>query len=144
MTAVAPSAIADDLVTIINQTLKFTNAMYGPPEQMPHAELSAWVDYGPVDWEWGLLGVSDPEIVITIVTPSNSHYPEEYRLVTDKAHAVVQALRNQRQPDGIVELGGEAVIVGVRQERAGRIAFAGDPGALMACAITLRVETKQE
>ena len=143
MTAVAPSAIADDLVTIINQTLKFTNAFYGPPEQMPHAELSAWVDYGPVDWEWGLLGVSFPTCVITIVTPSNSHYPEEYRLVTDKAHAVVQALRNSRET-GIVLLGGEATITGVRQERAGRIAFAGEAGALMACAITLQVETKQE
>lgn len=139
MTAVLPSAIADDLVDRLRTAFPDmgNRITYGPPESAPLA-LSIWVDYGPVEWDWGLMGVQSPQLAITVALPRKAQYPLEYRLVTDQTHQVVQALRGQ------LLLADEAPITGVSVGRAGGMNFAGVSDALMAAVVTLAIETKQE
>ncbi len=137
MASPLPSVLMDDLVSVLKAGLPDLNdrIVYGPPEQMPSA-LSIWIEYGPVEFEWGLMAVSLPTVSVSVGIPRKGNYPGEYRVVTDTAYMVSQALK------GDLLLASEATITSMTVGRASGALYAGTE--IVSCVITLGIETKQD
>jgi len=134
-----PSAICDDMVDTLKDAIPelLNRIVYGPPEKTPQA-LCVWLDYGPVEIEWGLMEVCNHTITATVAVNRKGDYPGEYRVVTDYAQAVKKAMY------GNYVLADEAVIVGAAVNRATGSAYAGEPDALVAATVIFTVETKAD
>ena len=137
MTVAAPSTLMDELVELVKAALDMNSVDYGPPESVP-TQKYAWVRYGPVEYEYGMFGVAHPALTVTVCIPSATNYPNEYRIVNDMANTVAAALLPP------VLLGNELVITGLSISEPTRAAWAGQPAAIMAAAITLESESKEQ
>jgi len=137
MTQPTASAICDDIAARIRVGAPILggNIVPAPPEGPP-AGLTAWLDYGPVEMDWGLMEVSQPTITVTVATNRKGHYPGEYRTVTDAMQEVHWALR------GSYVIATEAVIVDATISRAGGAQYAGIE--IVAATMTLTIEMKQQ
>jgi hypothetical protein len=135
MAIVLPSAVMDSLVTHLQSRLDVQNVTWPPPDQAP-AQLAIWMDYGPVTFEWGLLVVPHPQIVVTVAAPSRGgNYPAHYRTVTDMAHRVAMALTGQ------FLIAEEATVANVEVSRAGGAQYAGTD--VVAATVTVEIEMKE-
>lgn len=134
-----PSAICEDMVTTLKAALPElqNRIVYGPPENTP-VSLCVWLDYGPVEIEWGLMEVCLHTITATVAVGRNGNYPGEYQTVTDYAQLVKKAMY------GNYVLADEAIIVGVSVNRATGSAYAGQQDALVAATVIFTVETKAD
>lgn len=137
MTQPTASAICDDIAARIRAGTPILNGnIVAAPPEGPPAGLMAWLDYGPVEMDWGLMEVSQPTIVVTVATNRKGHYPGEYRTVTDAIQQVHWALR------GSYLVADDAVIVDVTINRAGGAQYAGTE--IVAATMTVLLEMKQQ
>jgi hypothetical protein len=137
MTVAAPSAIRDAIVAHVKPLATSLNGrITAEPPEGPPAGLQAWLDYGPVEFEWGLMNVAMPQVVITVATNRKGHYPGEYRTVTDAVHEVWVALQ------GALIFADEGIVTGLTVGRAGSAVYAGTE--IVAATITITLEMKQQ
>lgn len=135
MTVATPSSLMADLVTKVGQVWDSNSVMYGPPENVP-AQAMAWVRYGDRAFEYGLLAVELPTVLITVATPSGANYAREYAEVNDIANTIAMGLL----PPLVI---GELVFTGLSVSEPVRANYAGQEGAIMASVITLETESKE-
>jgi hypothetical protein len=141
MTVAAPSVLMDELVEMIGAAWDTSNVQYGPPESKPTYEM-AWVRYGERTFEYGITSVEHPSVVITVAAPSNGDYPGEYRIVNDITNTIAMALLQDRDSTDPVKVG-ELSLDGITVSEPSRSDYAGEPGAIMAAAITLDFHSKE-
>jgi hypothetical protein len=141
MTVAAPSTLMDQLVTRIGQIWDSNSVGYGPPENVP-PQAYAWVRYGERTFEYGMFSVEHPTVLITVATPSGQNYAREYAEVNDIANTIAMGLLQDPDSTDPVKFG-ELTLDGISVSEPVRADYAGQPGAIMACQITLDTHSKE-